>query len=220
RARRAIVREATKRHTATLKELQSSIAEMGETGGVSRRKPLLKKLVSHLGTGKLIKTEGKTDAAKYRQIRLMSWCGRQSSDLNPFEHLWAVHKWSPSNLMEIELFCSLCFQMAVLISTGFIVCWTPYVVVSFLTMFQSKDSLTPVASLLPCLFAKSSTAYNPFIYYVFSRSFRRELRKMKCCCGFRVHLSKADISASSHFTVGGNLRDDDAKSASAKKQHQ
>nr|XP_015199483.1 PREDICTED: opsin-5-like isoform X1 [Lepisosteus oculatus]XP_015199493.1 PREDICTED: opsin-5-like isoform X1 [Lepisosteus oculatus]XP_015199497.1 PREDICTED: opsin-5-like isoform X1 [Lepisosteus oculatus] len=108
--------------------------------------------------------------------------------------------------------------MAVLISTGFIVCWTPYVVVSFLTTFQSKDSLTPVASLLPCLFAKSSTAYNPLIYYVFSRSFRRELKKMKCC-GFRVHLSTADISALSHFTVGGNLRDD-AKSASAIKRHQ
>ncbi|MGH0117532.1 UNVERIFIED_CONTAM: hypothetical protein FKN15_038052 [Acipenser sinensis] len=59
RARRALVREATKRPRATLKELQSSTAELGDTvhaatiarvlhqtglyGRVAKRKPLLKK---------------------------------------------------------------------------------------------------------------------------------------------------------------------------------
>ncbi|MGH0164277.1 UNVERIFIED_CONTAM: hypothetical protein FKN15_046784 [Acipenser sinensis] len=59
RARRALVREATKRPVATLKELQSSKAELGDTvhtatiarvlqktglyGRVAKRKPLLKK---------------------------------------------------------------------------------------------------------------------------------------------------------------------------------
>uniref|UniRef100_A0A4W5JMT0 Opsin 8, group member a n=1 Tax=Hucho hucho TaxID=62062 RepID=A0A4W5JMT0_9TELE len=71
--------------------------------------------------------------------------------------------------------------MAVLISSGFIVAWSPYVVLSFWSMFHTKgkDSLAPVVSLLPCLFAKGSTAYNPFIYYIFRRSFRRQLRQLR-----------------------------------------
>ncbi|XP_071019633.1 opsin-5-like, partial [Oncorhynchus clarkii lewisi] len=73
--------------------------------------------------------------------------------------------------------------MAVLISSGFIVAWSPYVVLSFWSMFHTKgkDSLAPVVSLLPCLFAKGSTAYNPFIYYIFRRSFRRQLQVLICC---------------------------------------
>ncbi|XP_041951803.1 opsin 8, group member a [Alosa sapidissima] len=76
--------------------------------------------------------------------------------------------------------------MAVLISSGFLVAWTPYVAISLWTMFHTagKDSVTPLVSLLPCLFAKGSTAYNPLIYYVFRKSFRRELRNLcgLCCC--------------------------------------
>ncbi|CAB1340032.1 unnamed protein product, partial [Coregonus sp. 'balchen'] len=74
--------------------------------------------------------------------------------------------------------------MGVLISLGFIVAWSPYVVLSFWYMFQGKASLAPLVSLLPCLFAKGSTAYNPFIYYIFRRSFRRQLhqhRGLICC---------------------------------------
>uniref|UniRef100_A0A4W5LPW7 G-protein coupled receptors family 1 profile domain-containing protein n=1 Tax=Hucho hucho TaxID=62062 RepID=A0A4W5LPW7_9TELE len=74
--------------------------------------------------------------------------------------------------------------MVVLISSGFIVAWSPYVVLSFWYMFQRKASLAPLVSLLPCLFAKGSTAYNPFIYYIFRRSFRRQLRQLRglICC--------------------------------------
>lgn len=76
------------------------------------------------------------------------------------------------------------FQMGILISAGFIVSWTPYVFISLWTMFHSegKDSMAPIVSLLPCLFAKCSTAYNPFVYYVFRKSFRRELRQIRMCC--------------------------------------
>uniref|UniRef100_A0A8C8H7I9 G-protein coupled receptors family 1 profile domain-containing protein n=1 Tax=Oncorhynchus tshawytscha TaxID=74940 RepID=A0A8C8H7I9_ONCTS len=75
-------------------------------------------------------------------------------------------------------------KMAVLISSGFIVAWSPYVVLSFWYMFQGKASLAPLVSLLPCLFAKGSTAYNPFIYYIFRRSFRRQLIQLRglICC--------------------------------------
>lgn len=63
-------------------------------------------------------------------------------------------------------------QMAFMISSGFIIAWAPYVAVSFWTMFNTQDQqrVAPSVSLLPCLFAKSSTAYNPFIYFFFKRN--------------------------------------------------
>lgn len=63
-------------------------------------------------------------------------------------------------------------QMAFMISSGFIIAWAPYVAVSFWTMFntQEQKQVAPSVSLLPCLFAKSSTAYNPFIYFFFKRN--------------------------------------------------
>uniref|UniRef100_A0A3B4ZV48 Opsin 8, group member a n=1 Tax=Stegastes partitus TaxID=144197 RepID=A0A3B4ZV48_9TELE len=64
--------------------------------------------------------------------------------------------------------------MAVMISPGFLIARTPYVAVSFWSMFRPRDQvrMTVVVTLLPCLFAKSSTTYNPFIYFVFQRRSR------------------------------------------------
>uniref|UniRef100_A0A8C5C5N7 Opsin 8, group member a n=1 Tax=Gadus morhua TaxID=8049 RepID=A0A8C5C5N7_GADMO len=73
--------------------------------------------------------------------------------------------------------------MAVMITLGFILAWAPYVSVSAWSMFHPADqsgSLPPVISLLPCLFAKTATVYNPFIYCVFQRTLGKHLC---CCCG-------------------------------------
>ncbi|XP_012680154.1 opsin 8, group member a [Clupea harengus] len=84
--------------------------------------------------------------------------------------------------------------MAILVSAGFMVSWTPYVAVSLWTMFHAggKDSVTPLVSLLPCLFAKGATAYNPLIYYVFRKSFRREFRELCCPRCLRTDLTHDD----------------------------
>ncbi|XP_029352973.1 opsin 8, group member a [Echeneis naucrates] len=77
--------------------------------------------------------------------------------------------------------------MAVSISIGFLIAWIPYVVVSFWSMFHSEDQglMNPFITLLPCLFAKSSTVYNPFIYLIFRRSSWHELLRLQrlvfCC---------------------------------------
>ncbi|XP_063296914.1 opsin-5-like [Pelobates fuscus] len=76
--------------------------------------------------------------------------------------------------------------MAVLVSSGFLFAWAPYAAVSFWSMFHSSNYIPPVLTLLPCLFAKSSTAFNPIIYYVFSKSFRQKVKQLKCCCGWRI----------------------------------
>ncbi|CAI5769157.1 opsinopsin-5-like-like [Podarcis lilfordi] len=60
--------------------------------------------------------------------------------------------------------------MAVLISVGFLSAWTPYATVSFWSIFHSSESIPPIVTLLPCLFAKSSTAYNPFHVLYFQQN--------------------------------------------------
>ncbi|XP_040286898.1 opsin-5-like [Bufo bufo] len=84
--------------------------------------------------------------------------------------------------------------MAVLVSFGFLASWSPYAIVSFWSMFRSSESIPPIIALLPCLFAKSSTAFNPFIYYMFSKTFRQKVKQLKCCCGWRVHLLQPESS--------------------------
>ncbi|KAM9435510.1 opsin 8, group member b [Clarias gariepinus] len=71
--------------------------------------------------------------------------------------------------------------IAVLISAGFIGCWTPYGIVSLWSMY-STSSITPYVSMLPCLFAKSSTVYNPLIYYIYSKSFKQEAKRFLQVC--------------------------------------
>lgn len=65
---------------------------------------------------------------------------------------------------------------------GFIACWAPYGVVSLWSIFQDSSSIPPEVSLLPCMLAKSSTVYNPLIYYMFSQSFKTEVKKLRRLC--------------------------------------
>ncbi|XP_047429140.1 opsin 8, group member a [Mugil cephalus] len=94
--------------------------------------------------------------------------------------------------------------MAVMISLGFLVAWSPYVAVSFWSMFHSREQgrMTPFISLLPCLFAKSSTVYNPFIYFIFQRTSAPRLLLFKRCVCCRHH---AAGSSGVGAETGGSL---------------
>lgn len=74
------------------------------------------------------------------------------------------------------------FQIAVLISVGFICSWTPYAMVSMWSAYKDSSTIPPEVSLLPCMFAKTSTVYNPLIYYIFSQSFKREVKQLARLC--------------------------------------
>ncbi|XP_078131410.1 opsin 8, group member b [Sander vitreus] len=82
-------------------------------------------------------------------------------------------------------------MIAVLVSLGFIVCWAPYGIVSIWSLFSDSSTIPPEVSLLPCMFAKSSTAYNPLIYYIFSPSFKREVKQL---CWFCLSSDPCDVS--------------------------
>ncbi|KAM4607105.1 opsin-3 [Polymixia lowei] len=70
--------------------------------------------------------------------------------------------------------------MFLLMISCFLVCWTPYAVVSMLEAFGKKSMVSPTVAIVPSFFAKSSTAYNPLIYIFMSRKFRRCLLQLLC----------------------------------------
>lgn len=91
-------------------------------------------------------------------------------------------------------------QIAVLISAGFIISWSPYGIVSLWCVLRDGATLPPVVTLLPCMFAKSSTVYNPLIYYTFSRSFKREVRRLATVCGVGG-AADGESNVATHHTV-------------------
>lgn len=70
--------------------------------------------------------------------------------------------------------------MFFLMISCFLVCWTPYAVVSMMEAFGRKNMVSPTVAIIPSFFAKSSTAYNPLIYVFMSRKFRRCLLQLLC----------------------------------------
>ncbi|XP_068216440.1 rhodopsin-like [Palaemon carinicauda] len=77
-------------------------------------------------------------------------------------------------------------QLAKVVFTSvffWVLAWTPYAVVSLLGLFSWHSLLTPLATMLPALFAKMSTVYNPFIYAVSHPRYRQEVgRRLPWLC--------------------------------------
>ncbi|KAG9337462.1 hypothetical protein JZ751_028652 [Albula glossodonta] len=94
--------------------------------------------------------------------------------------------------------------MSVLVSVGFMTSWVPYAVVSMWSMFSSSEAIPLQVSLLPCLFAKASTVYNPLIYYAFSRTFRRQVHSLLPSC--QPEHDAPDHLAAVHWNRGGHIQ--------------
>lgn len=59
----------------------------------------------------------------------------------------------------------------------FFISWTPYAVVALLGIFGRKDLITPISSMIPALFCKTTACINPFIYIITHPNFRKEFKK-------------------------------------------
>ncbi|XP_034555731.1 opsin-5-like [Notolabrus celidotus] len=97
--------------------------------------------------------------------------------------------------------------IAVLVSLGFMGCWSPYGLVSLWSIFRDSSTIPPEVSLLPCMFAKSSTVYNPLIYYFFSHSFKREVKQicLQCMGSNSCHVSNS-INDNSIYMVTMDMK--------------
>ncbi|XP_034742226.1 teleost multiple tissue opsin 2b [Etheostoma cragini] len=63
----------------------------------------------------------------------------------------------------------------------YMLCWMPYGVVALMATFGPPNIITPVASVVPSLLAKSSTVINPLIYIFMNKQFYRCLLIMFQC---------------------------------------
>ncbi|XP_067274146.1 opsin 8, group member b [Pseudorasbora parva] len=91
--------------------------------------------------------------------------------------------------------------IAVLISVGFVGGWTPYGIISLWSVYRPGDSIPPEVSMLPCLFAKTSTVYNPIIYYIFSKTFKREVNQLGHLCGRSIFCRTSDAKNVPETTI-------------------
>ncbi|XP_064206708.1 pinopsin-like [Anguilla rostrata] len=63
--------------------------------------------------------------------------------------------------------------MVVFMVSCYLLCWMPYGVVSMMASFGRKGLISPIASIVPSVLAKSSTVINPIIYMLFNNQFYR-----------------------------------------------
>ncbi|NXG20098.1 OPSP protein, partial [Grallaria varia] len=65
--------------------------------------------------------------------------------------------------------------MVVVMVVCFLLCWLPYAAVALLATFGKPGLITPAASIIPSILAKSSTVYNPIIYIFLNKQVRKML---------------------------------------------
>ena len=73
------------------------------------------------------------------------------------------------------------YELQYNISVAFVVSWTPYVIVSFYTVFGNPDTINPIISRISAWFAKTVVVWNPIIYALLSKSFRQKAEQLVRC---------------------------------------
>ncbi len=61
-----------------------------------------------------------------------------------------------------------------MVAAGFVFAWCPYSIVGLWASFRGEELLPMWATPIPVLMAKSSIAYNPFIYIFFTGRYRED----------------------------------------------
>jgi len=58
---------------------------------------------------------------------------------------------------------------------SFIIAWTPYAIVAFISSFFSPNLISPLGGTLPAIFAKSSICFNPLVYIMSNPQIRSNI---------------------------------------------
>lgn len=62
--------------------------------------------------------------------------------------------------------------MVVVMVMCYLLCWLPYGIMALLATFGPPGLVTPVASIIPSILAKTSTVINPIIYVFMNKQVR------------------------------------------------
>ncbi|KAL3054712.1 hypothetical protein OYC64_017616 [Pagothenia borchgrevinki] len=71
--------------------------------------------------------------------------------------------------------------MVVVMVVCYLLCWLPYGIMALLATFGSPGMVTPVASIIPSILAKTSTVINPVIYVFMNKQFYRCFQALLRC---------------------------------------
>ncbi|XP_075400962.1 visual pigment-like receptor peropsin [Tenrec ecaudatus] len=72
-------------------------------------------------------------------------------------------------------------KMSVIMILMFLVAWSPYSIVCLWASFGDPQKIPPSVAIIAPLFAKSSTFYNPCIYVIANKKFRRAMCALLQC---------------------------------------
>lgn len=74
-------------------------------------------------------------------------------------------------------------KAAVVNVTIWMICWTPYCIITLQGMFFDASIITPLATMLPALLAKTCACYNPMVYALSHPRFRAAMQQeVPFCC--------------------------------------
>ncbi|XP_014824180.1 PREDICTED: pineal opsin-like, partial [Poecilia mexicana] len=104
--------------------------------------------------------------------------------------------------------------MVVIMVICYLLCWMPYGIMALLATFGPPGLVTPEASIIPSVLAKTSTVINPVIYVFMNKQFYRCFRALLHCQAPRrgsslKSSSKAATKAVKGVVVTGPRRTDD-----------
>uniref|UniRef100_A0A8C5MBW9 G-protein coupled receptors family 1 profile domain-containing protein n=1 Tax=Leptobrachium leishanense TaxID=445787 RepID=A0A8C5MBW9_9ANUR len=71
--------------------------------------------------------------------------------------------------------------MVIVMVVCFLLCWLPYGIMALIATFGKPGLITPTASIIPSVLAKSSTVYNPIIYIFLNKQFYRCFMSLLKC---------------------------------------
>ncbi|XP_075720058.1 vertebrate ancient opsin-like [Rhinoderma darwinii] len=83
--------------------------------------------------------------------------------------------------------------MVIVMVICFLLCWLPYGIMALIATFGKPGLITPSASIIPSVLAKSSTVYNPIIYIFMNKQFYR-------CFIALLHCTSAPHTSSYKFS--------------------
>ncbi|XP_078357032.1 melanopsin-B-like [Oculina patagonica] len=99
-------------------------------------------------------------------------CKEIMSGTKRARHIWGKKSPFTRKAFEVERRMVLVFGV---MTVAFLMAWTPYAVVSLISMIAGPDVISDVAASIPAYIAKSSACYNPIIYVFLYKRLRCQI---------------------------------------------